>query len=98
MEQYYKSASGALYYIKKTNETEVTNIPLKLDRSTLVPITGVEYASFLTLQEISKKERRQAAVRQYHASELETAKEAYEELRRLGMSEKVARAMTKYHG
>lgn len=97
MEQYYQGANGALYYHKTTLGTTVTNIPRNQDITTLTRITEEDYRRLLLAQEISKKTRLKEAVKQYHESQLSAAKQAYEELRALGMSDPTARALTKYH-
>lgn len=90
MKRYYQSASGALRYIESQETTP--------DPEGYTAITEQEYRAKMLHKQHAQALAKKLAVQQYHAQELETAKEAYDELRKLGMSDKVARAMTKYHG
>lgn len=95
MNRFFVSATGALYYDKRTEFTSISNIPK--NSPALTEISEQDYAERLAAQKVASKERFKEAVRTYQESEREVARTAYEELRALGMSEKVARAFTKYY-
>lgn len=98
MTKYYRGADGRLYRHKISHGTESHNFLPGMDLETLTPITEEEYNKELEIAQNRQRERLSAAVTLYHEQQLSAAKQAYTELIALGLSEPLARSVSKYRG